>query len=148
MNLLETAIAIAAKAHTGQVDRGGRPYILHPLRVALSLSDYEDQVVAVLHDVVEDTSITLDELRLFHSIDPVMLGTLDLLTHQKDVPYFDYIKDLRTDERAVRVKIADLEDNMNLDRLSTITAKDLQRNQKYHQAFDLLTQENYKIGNV
>lgn len=129
---LERAIGIAAMAHKGQVDKGGQPYILHPLRVMLALDDPEDRIAAVLHDVIEDTHITAEYLGR-RGLSTRLLNSLQLLTHHRRDSYMDYIKMISLDSRATRVKLADLADNLDPNR--TIPGEDygdwLERQDKY-----------------
>lgn len=134
---LERAVAWAARAHEGQVDKAGAPYILHPLRVMMALEDPLDRIVAVLHDVVEDTDTSIDQLRTA-GLDDRLAVSLALLTHKPGVPYLDYVRAIAADDRARRIKIADLSDNMNLDRLPEITPADEDRRSKYQQALTIL----------
>jgi (p)ppGpp synthase/HD superfamily hydrolase len=124
MKLLERAIIFAAQAHGGQTDKAGRPYILHPLRVMMRLSqqdrseDDEARIAAVLHDVVEDCEITLQHLAA-HGYSSAVLMAIDALSRRDDERYAAYIMRLAENPLAVRVKIADLEDNLDPNRDST-----------------------------
>lgn len=108
---LETAIGLASQAHWGQMDKGGKPYILHPLRVMLAVPD-EAKVVAVLHDVLEDTETTLSDLRHYGLTVPQELALL-LVTREPGITYFDYIRRIvaSKDKLALAVKLADIADN-------------------------------------
>lgn len=133
MPFLEDAIALAALAHRGQVDKVGQPYILHPLRVMLRLKSQQERMIAVLHDVVEDTNQTLADLaRLGYP--PEVILALDKLTIRPGEEYEDFIARLGPDPVARRVKLADLEDNMDVSRLPEITPKDEKRLDKYRRA--------------
>ena len=116
MATIEKAIQIAARAHEGQKDKDGQPYILHPLRAMMSVEGEEAQIVAVLHDVIEDTSVTADDLRQAGFSEQVVAAVL-CVTHRKDEPYADYVVRCKGNEIARRVKLADLEDNSRLDRV-------------------------------
>lgn len=114
--LLSTAIVTATDAHVGQLDKSGRPYILHPLRVMYFVGnivpdDVEAQIVAVLHDVVEDTALTL--LTLSQSYSKRVIDALDAISQRKGEKYFDYIRRCRENEVARMVKLEDLNDNMS-----------------------------------
>jgi len=111
---LSKAIALAARAHDRQVDKSHRPYILHPVRVMLRVTGYTAQVIAVLHDVIEDTPITLDNLRGLHFPREVIEG-VDILTRRDGEKYRDYILRVKTsgNQDAIAVKLADLADNMD-----------------------------------
>ena len=136
---LEIAIAIAVEAHKGQTDKADMPYILHPLRVMNSVNTLEEKIIAVLHDVVEDTSITFHFI-LEKGIDKHLIDVLRLLTHEKAVPYEDYIQKIAINRLATQIKLADLRDNSNLDRLKEKTDKDYQRLEKYRKAIAFLEQ--------
>jgi len=117
---LEHAIAIAAKAHQGQADKGGLPYILHPLAVMLSMpkEDYDGQIVAVLHDVVEDTEVRLDDLREWlaeHLVDAV-----EAITKREGETNREYWARCRGNAIAARVKIADMKHNSSVERISVL----------------------------
>ena len=131
------ARAIAERAHAGQVDKAGKPYIGHPAHVAVSVEGDKAKAVAWLHDVVEDTPMTLDDLRAA-GIDDEVLAALELLTHDKTVPYMEYVAAIRENDLARTVKLADLAHNSDLSRLPEVTDADLQRVEKYRQAMGLL----------
>src|SRR5215204_3164106 len=135
---LEDAISIAAQAHKGQKDKAGAPYMLHPLRLMLRMDSEAAMTAAVLHDVVEDTDWTLERLREEGFSDEI-LEAVDCLTHREGESYQEFVERVRTNPVARRVKIADLEDNMNILRISQLGAKDLERLEKYHRAWCLLT---------
>lgn len=139
MPTLEDAIALAVQAHHGQRDKAGQPYILHPLRLMLKLETEEERTVAVLHDVVEDTPWTLERLRALGYPEPV-LRALEGLTRREDETYEAFIERLRPDALACRVKLADLEDNMDVRRLTAVTAKDTERLARYRAAWARLKQ--------
>jgi len=115
MATIEKALQIAAQAHEGQKDKEGLPYILHPLRVMSRVEGGEAQIVAVLHDVVEDTQVTLDDLRRAGFSESVLAAVL-CVTHRKDEPYADYVVGCKNNPIARQVKLADLHDNCRLDR--------------------------------
>ena len=131
------ARAIAERAHAGQVDKAGKPYIGHPAHVAVSVEGDKAKAVAWLHDVVEDTPMTFDDLRAA-GIDDEVLAALELLTHGKTVPYMEYVAAIRENDLARTVKLADLAHNSDLSRLPEVTDADLQRVEKYRQAMGLL----------
>lgn len=114
---IETALSIAISAHHGQKDKCGDPYILHPLHVMDCVDTEDEKVVAVLHDVVEDTAISQDWL-IGKGLNVVQAKALLLLTHEKDIPYKDYIKQLSQNIVAKNVKVADLMHNMDYVRIS------------------------------
>lgn len=131
------ARAIAERAHAGQVDKAGKPYIGHPAHVAVSVEGDKAKAVAWLHDVVEDTPMTFDDLRAA-GIDDEVLAALELLAHDKTVPYMEYVAAIRENDLARTVKLADLAHNSDLSRLPEVTDADLQRVEKYRQAMGLL----------
>ncbi|WP_053150777.1 HD domain-containing protein [Pseudomonas sp. P97.38] len=137
MSTLERAISISALAHEGQADKGGAPYILHPLKVMLRLSGDEERIVAVLHDVVEDTAVTLADLR-DAGFSEATLNAIDSLTKRDGEPYQAFIERAARDPVARRVKLADLTENSDLSRLGTPSQKDLERIAKYREAIDYL----------
>ncbi len=138
MSTLAHAIALAAEAHKHQKDRAGAAYILHPLRLMFKMNDESAMIAAVLHDVVEDTEWTLDDLRAEGFSDDV-LHAVDCLTQRKGEPYNALIQRAKQHPIAARVKIADLEDNMDIKRLNTMNAYDADRLEKYHAAWRELT---------
>lgn len=138
MSTLERAISICALAHEGQVDKGGSPYVLHPLKVMLRLAHDQERIVAVLHDVVEDTAVTLDDLRNEGFSDAVV-GAIDSLTKREGETYQAFIERAARDPIARRVKLADLAENSDLSRLGEPSQKDLDRLEKYRKATDYLT---------
>jgi (p)ppGpp synthase/HD superfamily hydrolase len=134
MSSLEIAIKLAVDAHQGQRDKAGRAYILHPLKVMLQMSSEEEMIVAVLHDIVEDTDYTLDmlqELGFAHEI----IAAIDCLTRRDNEPYDAFIARIKTHEIARKVKLADIEDNIDITRLSELRERDLDRLKRYHRAW-------------
>ena len=135
---LEDSILLAVRAHEGQKDKAGQPYILHPLRMMVRLHGEAERIAAVLHDVVEDTSYTLDDLRgLGYSGD--VLHALDCLTRREAETYDDFLCRVIGNPIALRVKVADLEDNMDERRLADITERDCERLGRYRKAWAKLT---------
>ena len=131
------AYAIAYVAHKGQTDKVGVEYINHPLTVASLCKTEDERVVALLHDVVEDTNITLNDLSIF--FEPKIIEALKLLTHTDDEPYLEYIAKIKENNLSKTVKIADLSHNMDLSRMKTPTSKDYDRvENKYKPAMELL----------
>jgi guanosine-3',5'-bis(diphosphate) 3'-pyrophosphohydrolase len=134
---LAQAIAIAATAFRFKLDKGGQPYILHCLRVMNGVNQQDPQLMqmAVLHDLIEDCpDWSINQLRekgFSHKV----CGVLELLTHEKSVPYADYIEKLSANPYAVEVKLADLRDNSNITRLKGLEAEDFERLEKYHRAY-------------
>lgn len=130
--MLEKAILLAKKAHQGQVDKGGQPYFLHPLRVMESCETEEEKIVAVLHDTLEDTALTLDDLRKAGFSEEI-LDALSCLTRGEE-DYMAYIEGVCRNPLAAAVKAADLTDNMDLSRIPNPTERDFVRLEKYKKA--------------
>ena len=135
--LTKKALKICFDAHKEQVDKTGLPYVFHPFHLAEQMDDEISTVCALLHDVVEDTDITLPDLLEMGFPDEV-IEVLTLLTHIDSVPYMDYVKEIKKHPIATKVKIADLKHNSDLTRLDEIDEYALTRNEKYRQALSLL----------
>ncbi|WP_458408140.1 GTP pyrophosphokinase [Anaerotignum sp.] len=131
--MLEKAVKLAEKAHQGQVDKGGHPYILHPKRVMERCETETEKITAMLHDVLEDSDYTLENLRE-EGFSEEILEALVCLTHQKGEGYMAYIERICCNPLAARVKCADLQDNMDLSRIPHPTEKDFRRLEKYKKA--------------
>lgn len=137
MSTLEKAIAIAAKAHEGQTDKGGNPYILHPLRVMMKLQTNEERIAAVFHDLFEDTTVTPQDLEK-ESFTREIIDAVLSLTKKKDESYDEFIARAKNNGIARNVKIADIEDNMDLSRIPDPTDKDYARIERYRKAMQEL----------
>lgn len=137
--LTKRAILFAFDAHRGQYDKSGLPYITHPLHVAESMESEDECVVALLHDVLEDTDITIEDLTRIGITDR-QIAALKLLCHDDSVPYLEYVQAIRGDQIARKVKLADLHHNSDLTRLNVITTQDIERVEKYKQAIEILNQ--------
>ncbi len=137
MPTLEDAIALAVKAHKGQVDKAGQIYILHPLRVMFAVDGEVARMVAVLHDVIEDSDTTLDDLRAMGYSEAV-LSALECLTRREDESYMEFVQRAKVNPIAREVKLADMEDNMDIRRLTQITDKDRERLNRYRNAWKFL----------
>lgn len=145
MSDIENAIRLALKVHSGQKDKAGAPYILHPLRVMLSMEHDTERQVAVLHDVVEDGDITSDMLRSEGFSEEVCLAVA-ALTKASDESYSEYLSRLEVNPVARKVKMADLNDNLNLNRIKNPTKKDKERMVKYRRAMEFLKEDKgYKV---
>jgi (p)ppGpp synthase/HD superfamily hydrolase len=134
MPTLEDAIALAVEAHRDQRDKAGQTYILHPLRVMMRLETEAERMAAILHDVVEDTPYTLQRLRELGYPEEV-LGALDCLTKRDGESYEAFIERVRPHPLARRVKLADLEDNMDVRRLLSVGPKETERLARYRAAW-------------
>ena len=130
------AILLAFKAHNGQTDKAGMPYILHPIHLAEQMDNESSIIAALLHDVVEDTDYTLEDLRAM-GFPKEAMDAIALLTHDKSVPYMEYVAKLKDNPIARKVKLADLRHNSDLTRISNVTEKDLERIEKYKTAIEL-----------
>ena len=135
---LDRAIELAKQHHEGQTDKAGKPYIEHPLRVMNQVESEEEKIVAVLHDIVEDTEISLDDLRS-EGFSEEVVSAVECLTKQDGENYDSYIERISFNPLAVKIKLADLEDNSDLTRLPEVTDKDLERIEKYDKALEKLT---------
>ena len=127
---LQDAIELATKHHKGQVDKAGKPYIKHPIRVMKKLTLTDEKIVAVLHDIVEDTSVTLEYLKEL-GYNSCIINSIDCLTKRDGENHENYINRVMSDTVASMVKLSDLEDNMDMSRLKEITEKDKKRLEKY-----------------
>lgn len=130
MSLLERAIEIAVSAHKEQVDKADKPYILHPLRLMFKMQTELEMIAAVLHDVVEDTDWTIQKLEA-EGFDEEAITAVKLLTHNKKVPYKKYIETIKTNKIALKVKLADLEDNLDIKRIAHPKFRDYARVAEY-----------------
>lgn len=132
------AMNIAYNAHNGQMDKSGVPYIFHPIHLAEQMNTEVECIVALLHDVVEDTDITFENLEKEFPIE--VIQCLKLLTHDKSVDYIEYVKKIKDNSIARKVKLADLKHNSDRTRLLSITQKDIERYNKYQKAIQILSE--------
>ena len=139
--MTKKALCIAYKAHVGQVDKTGIPYIFHPFHLAESMTDENSTIVALLHDVIEDTDWTIDDLEK-EGFNEDILTALKLMTHNPAEPYMDYISRLSTCPVARQVKLADLYHNSDQTRVENPDEKMLKRWEKYDRAIQLLKSVN------
>lgn len=137
MATLERAIEIAAKAHAGQMDKAGQPYVLHPLRMMLAVKTPEARIAAVLHDVVEDTAVTLKELE-GEGFPAEVLEAVEALTKREGEDYEAFIRRVAPNPIAREVKLADLRDNSDLSRILEPIERDRERVKKYRRAIAYL----------
>lgn len=137
MSTLERAIEIAVKAHAGQTDKAGAPYILHPLRMMLRLSTNEERIAAVLHDVVEDSGVTLDDLRE-EGFSEEIIEALASVTKRQGEDYFEFVRRAAANPIGRKVKLADLVDNCDLSRIDNPGPNDIVRTEKYHKAIEFI----------
>ena len=135
--LSKKALKLCFEAHKDQVDKSGMPYVFHPFHLAEQMQTEETVAVALLHDVVEDTDYTLDDLKAMGFPDSV-ISALALLTHDDSEPYMDYVARIKNDPVAKAVKLADLRHNSDLSRLDEVDEKARKRVLKYAEAIKLL----------
>ena len=139
MDKVKLAYAISLVAHKGQKDKVGVDYFNHPLTVSSFLDEEDEKVVGLLHDVVEDTLVTLDDLRLFFSDE--IVEAINLLTHKEEDSYMDYLAKIKENKLAKAVKLADLRHNMDMSRFENPTLKDYERlEKKYKPAYKFLSE--------
>ena len=140
MATLEKAILIAVEAHQGQTDKAGESYILHPLRVMFRVSSETEKIAGVLHDIVEDSAWTIADLRK-EGFSEGVLEVVECLTRREKEGYEEFIGRVQLNPAARNIKIADLEDNMDIMRIRDPNGKDWERMKKYHQAWRRLKGE-------
>lgn len=140
VSTLERAICIAAQAHAGQQDKAGQPYVLHVLRVMLRFESEPERIVAILHDLLEDTSWTAGDLQR-EGFSTSVIEAIKALTRRDGEPYDGFIRRAASNQVARRVKLADLEDNMDLRRIANPTPQDWERLVKYKKAHTMLCGE-------
>lgn len=132
MNLRELALNIAESAHKGQVDKAGEPYINHPLKVASAFEDDTRYIIAILHDVIEDSDITINDL-INYGFPSNFIDALEAITKRGE-SYEEYLKKVKSNVLATQVKLEDLKHNMDLSRISNLRKKDVDRIKKYEYA--------------
>ena len=136
--LTKKAMKISFEAHKNQTDKNGMPYIYHPVHLAEQMCDEESICVALLHDVVEDTDVTFEQLES-EGFTKSIIDALKLMTHDDDTPYMDYVRLIKTNSIATTVKLADLRHNSDLTRLDIVDEKALARAEKYKEAIEMLS---------
>lgn len=134
--LTRKAMIIAYEAHKNQVDKSGVPYIYHPIHVAEQMDTENECIIALLHDVVEDTNVTFKQLEEVFSKE--IIDILKLLTRKENIEYDEYIKRIKNNSIACKVKIADLTHNLDKTRLDFVTEVDVKRSEKYKKALQIL----------
>ena len=137
-SMVDLALSIARKAHEGQLDKAGVDYIEHPIYVASQVDTEEEKAVALLHDVIEDSPVSAEEL-LQAGLPETVVTAVQVLTKKKEQDYQTYLETVKKNPLARVVKLADLEHNSDLSRLSSITEKDRERLKKYKKAIDFLS---------
>ena len=136
-DMTKQALRLCFEAHKDQTDKSGLPYVFHPFHLAEQMPDEECVIVALLHDVMEDTEYGITDLAALGFSKPV-LEALELMTHESQVPYLEYVAALKLNRIARTVKLADLRHNSDLTRLNDISDKDIRRVEKYKKAILLL----------
>lgn len=131
------ALKLCFEAHKEQVDKSGMPYVFHPFHLAEQMKTEETTIVALLHDLVEDTAYTIEDL-VELGFDKAVTDAITLMTHADGVDYMDYVRRIKDNPIAKAVKLADLKHNSDLTRLDTVDEKALKRMQKYLKAIELL----------
>lgn len=134
---LEEAIKLASFKHYGQRDKSNKPYIIHLLYVMNNVNDLNAKIVGVLHDILEDTNITRNDLLNYGFSEDIVIA-VEILTKSKNQKYMDYIENIKSNNITRKVKLIDLKHNMDLTRLSEISDKDMARNIKYLEAYKRL----------
>ena len=137
--MTKMAMKLCFETHKDQVDKTGLPYVFHPFHLAEQMDDEISTVCALLHDVVEDSEMTLEGL-LKMGFPVEVVDVLTLLTHLSDVPYMDYVREIKNNPTATKVKIADLKHNSDVTRLDVIDEWAIKRNEKYAEALRILTE--------
>ena len=137
-SMVDLALSIAKKAHEGQLDKAGVDYIEHPIYVASQVDTEEEKAVALLHDVIEDSPVSAEEL-LQAGLPETVVTAVQVLTKKKEQDYQTYLETVKKNPLARVVKLADLKHNSDLSRLSSITEKDRERLKKYKKAIDFLS---------
>lgn len=135
--MLNIALKVASEYHTGQVDKAGRDYINHPIAVANLVDTENEKIVALLHDIIEDTDMTIEKLKCYGFSTDIILA-IKTLTKDNECDYFKYLQNVKKNKLARIVKLADLKHNSDLTRLKTVTDEDLKRAEKYRKAIEYL----------
>lgn len=135
--MTKTALKLCFEAHKDQTDKSGLPYVFHPFHLAEQMPDEKTTVVALLHDVIEDTDYTLDDMKNMGFSDDI-LSAIALMTHDDGVPYMEYVALIKKNPIAKMVKLADLRHNSDMSRLDKVTAHDRERAEKYKKAIEFL----------
>ncbi len=141
MDFIEKSLEIALKAYAGQKDKAGKTYILHPLRIMAKMDTEKEMSVALLHDVIEDSDYTANDL-LKNNIPADVVEAVQCLTKISGESYEEFIKRVLKNELASKIKKADIEDNINVLRLKSVSESDLERIAKYHKAWQSLNENS------
>lgn len=133
MATLQRAIELAVLFHSKQVDKSGQPYILHPMRIMLWCSTEEERQAAIMHDLLEDTSLTIEDL-VKEGFSQTVIDCVEYLTRRENEKYSDFIERCCENPMAIKIKLLDIADNMDVTRLDTLGENDLGRLKRYHRA--------------
>lgn len=136
-DMTKKAMKLCYQAHKDQIDKGGLPYVFHPIHLAEQMTDEDTTVVALLHDVVEDTEYSILDL-IQRGFPPRIIKALELMTHDDSVPYLEYVENIKSNPIARAVKLADLRHNSDVTRLKKVDDKVLERLEKYKKAIQIL----------
>ena len=137
MKLIKAFLLCMVK-HWKQKDKAGKRYVWHPIHVMINVKGYNEKIVALLHDIVEDTEVTVPDLKNL-KFSKEVIEAVDVITKKKDQEYFSYLKSIKDNSIAKKVKIEDLKHNSDLKRLRSITQNDIDRAIKYKKAIDYLS---------
>lgn len=137
-NLTKKVMKIAYNAHLNQVDKSGMPYIFHPIYIAERMDDEESTIVALLHDTIEDSDLTICDLKM-EGFSESVIKALECLTHDKNIQYEEYIQRIKDNPLAKKVKKVDLEHNSLLERLEIVDESVMNRLKKYEKAKEMLS---------
>ena len=137
--MTKMAMKLCFETHKDQLDKTGLPYVFHPFHLAEQMDDEISTVCALLHDVVEDSDITFEDLAKM-GFSGEIIDVLKLLTHAEEVPYMDYVREIKKNPTATKVKIADLKHNSDTTRLDVVDEWAIKRNEKYAEALRILTE--------
>lgn len=137
--MTKMAMKLCFETHKDQVDKTGLPYVFHPFHLAEQMDDEISTVCALLHDVVEDSDTTFEDLAKM-GFSGEIIDVLKLLTHAEEVPYMDYVREIKKNPTATKVKIADLKHNSDTTRLDVVDEWAIKRNEKYAEALRILTE--------
>ncbi len=137
--MTKMAMKLCFETHKDQVDKTGLPYVFHPFHLAEQMDDEISTVCALLHDVVEDSDTTFEDLAKM-GFSGEIIEVLKLLTHAEEVPYMDYVREIKKNPTATKVKIADLKHNSDTTRLDVVDEWAIKRNEKYAEALRILTE--------
>ena len=145
--MTKKALILSFEAHKNQVDKSGIPYVYHPFHLAEQMNTEEETIAALLHDVVEDTHFSIEDIKAEGFADNIV-EALSLLTHDESIPYMDYVAKIKHNRIAKAVKLADLRHNSDLSRLETVDVKAIKRVQKYAEAVKLLLGKDAVVNNL